>query len=127
MASPLEIKKLLLDLSAAYSDWRPPDMKSTLEQYERSLARYPLELLEQAMDRCRDTCLFFPKIAEIRKAANELNTPTPETVRDVPPKKVTSPEIQAMLDDFRRHMVDSGKWNEAHRENRFNHRKPRIF
>jgi len=114
MAARYEIKALVIDLAAAYPDWKPPNLEATVKQYEDALMGFPIDLLRQAADRCRDTCLFFPKIAEIRKAIGEINTANvPNTSSEYMEKVPISPEIQEYLSNFRRHMEERGMWREA--------------
>ena len=112
-AAKYEVKQVILDLMASFPDWKPQHLDNTIAQYEDALAPYPLAVLEKAAKRCRDTCLFFPKIAEIRKAINELsaaNVPNTEYVdwTKIPPR---SEKMESFMAEFRRKMEQKGKWN----------------
>ena len=119
MAALYEIKQIIANLSACYPDWKPSNLEETVQQYEDALKNYPLALLERAADRCRDACLFFPKIAEIKKAIAEIRSadaPTSQYSDDSWKDKKwepISPEIQKYLDDFRQKMVKKGMWKEG--------------
>jgi hypothetical protein len=123
MATKEEIKEIIIELSAGYPDWKPPDINATLRVYQNALEDYPADLLRRAAKRCLDGCLFFPKIAEIKRAIGEI-TANADTMsgRENFQKAITSPKVQAYLDEFRQRMVNSGKWTEGHRINRFNSR-----
>jgi len=114
MATPLEVNQIMIGLSAAFTDWKPTNLKATTEAYEEALRVYPYDLLKRAADRCRDVCLFFPKIAEIRKAINEIKTAdVPNTSAAYMEKVPLSQEMEKYLNDFRQTMVMKGKWREA--------------
>ena len=117
MATKLEINNLMIGLSAAYPDFKPKNLDETVKAYEEALQGFPADLLKHAVDRCRDTCLFFPKISEIRKAISEINAAAVKNTCAIWPDDVRtgpiSPEIQKYLDDFRRHMEERGMWREA--------------
>jgi hypothetical protein len=120
MAATYEVKQIIVDLAAAFPDWKPSNMAGTLKQYEEALMGFPADMLRRAADRCRDSCIFFPKIAEIRKAIGEIQAVerpniqgADESWKDKP--WVLTPEMQKRWDDFRQHMVDTGKWKEARR------------
>ena len=116
MAALYEVKQIITGLSACFPDWKPPNLAATMKEYEEALAGYPVDLLKCAADRCRDVCIFFPKIAEIRKALVEIHTAdVPNTSAGYEEKVPISPKMQHHMDDFRQHMVDSGKWKEARR------------
>ena len=72
MATETEMDEVLTDLADAFPDWRPGNISLTFQQYKASLKMYSAELLRQAARRCIDSCMFFPKIAEIKKAIAEL-------------------------------------------------------
>jgi len=113
MSTKLEINNLMIGLSAAYPDFHPKNLDATIKAYEESLQGFPADLLKKAVDRCRDTCLFFPKIAEIRKAINEITTASvPNTSAAYMEKTPLSPAMSEYLDNFRQAMVDAGKWHE---------------
>jgi hypothetical protein len=114
MAARAEVRALLTRLAAAFPEWRPPDMRATLAEYEEALAMYPLELLGKAVKACRDSCEYFPKIAQIKRAAAELNANKDTRLPDFE-KVPISLQIQAYLDEFREKMVKSGKWKERRR------------
>jgi len=101
MANDSEMDEVLIDLAEAYPDWRPPSVQATFNQYKNSLRAYSKETLQHAARRCIDSCLFFPKIAEIRKAIYELratesnpNLPDYKDMIFVPPP----PEFHAAMD-----------------------------
>jgi len=89
MATDSELDEILFDLAEAFPDWKPPSPQSTFNQYKASLKMYPAETLRHAARRCIDSCMFFPKIAEIKKAINELpkagTYKDPEKLHFVPP------------------------------------------
>lgn len=114
MATKLEINNIMIHLQAAYPDWKPKNLDATLQAYEEALIGFPVDLLRKAADRCRDTCLFMPKMAEMRKAINEIHVADiPNTSAAYMEKIPISPEIQKHLADFRKHMEDKGMWKEA--------------
>ena len=123
MAAQYEIKQILLNLMAAYPDWKPSSLDKTIEQYITALQQYKVETIEHAANVCRDTCLFFPKIAEIKKAINESFRGETERLyyynknEEMKPCEYT-PELAKMLADFRQHMIDKGKWKE-HRPSKY--------
>ena len=125
MATQAEVKAIITELCDAYPDWKPSDMKGTLTQYERAFGSYPVDVLKHAAYRCIDTCIRMPVIAEIKKAIAEIRATTIPDTADVPyfPKKVTSPKVRALLDEFRQKMVNSGKWTEGYRKSRYNDRR----
>jgi hypothetical protein len=113
VAASYEVKAIMKDLADAFPDWKPGDPKGTFEQYERALSPFPYDLLKRAVARCIDSCTFFPKIAEIRKAVSELtaNKTTFEADKYFE-KQPTSPEVQNYIDEFRRKMIAKGNWRE---------------
>ena len=121
MATQYEVRQIIVDLSAAFPDWKPPNMAGTIKQYEDALKGCQVDLLKQAADRCRDSCLFFPKIAELRKAYAEIRVAyypnskdSNESWKDKEWKPIAA-KTQKMLDDFRARMVSRGLWKEARR------------
>jgi hypothetical protein len=121
MAALYEIKQVITDLAAAYPDWKPPHIDQTIKQYEKALEHYPIDLVRRASDRCRDVCIFFPKIAEMRKAISEIqaaNAPfsqySDELWKDLK-WEPRSAEMQKKMDAFRKHMIDTGKWKDNRR------------
>lgn len=114
MAAKYEINALLKGLAASYPDWKPKDPGATMEQYEDSLQQFPLTLLEKAIRRCRDTCLFFPKIAEIRKACSEVNIQYTYRDENDPAYKQFMAEYKAQarinMDRHIARMRAEGKW-----------------
>ena len=116
MAEPKEIEEILADLADAYPDWRPANMTSVFRQYVESLRNFSPELIKQAANRCRDTCTFFPKIAELRKAIEQIRlTYVRDTSQPYMEKIPITPEIEKMINDFRRKMEDEGKWRTGRR------------
>jgi hypothetical protein len=117
MAALYEIKQIITDLALAYPDWKPRDMAGTIKQYEESLKGFPVDLLQRATNRCRDSCVFFPKISEIRRAISEMTSSVSSSPGGVWPEAVRtgpiSPEIEKYLADFRHKMVSQGKWKES--------------
>ena len=112
-AAKYEVKQVILDLMASFPDWKPQNLDNTIAQYEDAFAPYPLDVLEKAAKRCRDSCMFFPKIAEIRKAINEIrgaDVPNTESIdwRTIPPR---TKEMEEFMAEFRRKMERKGKWN----------------
>ena len=75
MATDTELDEILSDIAEAFPDWKPGSMSSTFAQYKEPLRKYTAETLRHAARRCMDSCVFFPKIAEIRKAIAELPQP----------------------------------------------------
>ena len=113
MAARYEVKQVVLDLMASFPDWKPQNLDNTIAQYEDAFMSYPLAVLEKAAKRCRDSCLFFPKIAEIRKAINEIHAvEVPDTQeidwRTIPPM---SEKMRQHMDAFRLHMEQKGKFS----------------
>jgi hypothetical protein len=122
MATDQEIDSIIGDLTAAFPEWKPPQPGATLKQYEDALRQYPADLLRRIANRCRDACLFFPKISEFHKAAAEIRAAENDTRNrnNDFPKTPPSPEMQAYLDNFRRAMVESGKWKEGRKKKPYN-------
>jgi hypothetical protein len=98
MAAKYEIDKILLDLAAAFPEFKPDDMSATVAQYADALAVYPVALLEQAAKDCRDSCKYFPHISDIKAAVAVINgrvkdTSLREELRPVP----CPPEIREQI------------------------------
>ena len=112
-AAKYEVKQIVLDLMASFPDWKPQNLDNTIAQYEDAFAPYPLDVLEKAAKRCRDSCLFFPKIAEIRKAINEIHgADVPDTSYvDWTKIPARSAKMEEFMAEFRRKMEKKGKWN----------------
>ena len=72
MASPETIARAFILMRANWPTYEYG--KHTIPTYERCLVDIPDEVLEAAVVECLSTCTFFPKIAEIRKAAVDLVT-----------------------------------------------------
>lgn len=90
MATNAEIDEVLIPLMDAFPKWIPGSMSSTLDQYHKALGKYPKDLLQRAADRCLDSCLDFPKIAEIVKAIMAIR----ESERNITqPHVVTGPFV----------------------------------
>jgi len=112
-AAKYEVKQIVLDLMASFPDWKPQNLDNTIAQYEDAFAPYPLAVLEKAAKRCRNSCLFFPKIAEIRKAINEIHgADVPDTSYvDWTKIPARSAKMEEFMAEFRRKMEKKGKWN----------------
>ena len=111
-AAKYEVKQVVLDLMASFPDWKPQNLDNTIAQYEEALMNYPLAVLEKAAKRCRDSCMFFPKIAEIRKAINEIHSSdVPDTSIDWTKVPARSAKMEEFMAEFRRKMEKKGKWN----------------
>lgn len=123
MAAKYEVHNLIVHLAAAYPEFKPDNMAATLAEYEDALGGYPLDMLEHAITSCRNTYDYFPKISQIRKACADLNANKTTYGGEQFDKQPMSPKVREYLDAFRQRMVDSGKWTEGHRVNRFNERK----
>jgi hypothetical protein len=114
MATANEMDEILRRLANSYPDWKPPSMAATFQEYKLSLAKFPAELLRRAVDRCKDSCLFFPKIMEIKRACAEIvATDSPIYDKKDFEKQVISPETSALIAAFRAKMVEQGKWKEG--------------
>ena len=115
MAAKYEVKKILIDLTAAFPDWKPIDLDATLDQYAEGLQQYKMETIETAVNACRDACLYFPKIAEIKKAIDQAWQATAQknyeaNKADEFKKAAYTPELAQFIADFRQHMIDRGVW-----------------
>ena len=108
-----EVSEIILKLSAVFPEWRPLDMQETLAGYYESLQKYPFPLLQKAAARCRETCEYFPRVAQLCKAADDIHSAYEKATYNAQKqedKKPLSPEIRKHLDEFRARMVKERKW-----------------
>lgn len=115
MAALFEVKQIILNLMASFPDWKPPNQEKTIEQYAVALQGFKVDTIEHAANVCRDTCLFFPKIAELKKAISEsyqadTQKSYEDNKRDEFKKAEYTPELAKYIDDFRQHMIEKGRW-----------------
>ena len=111
MATQTEVENILISLADAYPDWKPPSIIAVFKQYHDALNRYPTDLLQRAVLRCRDTCVYFPKIAEIKKAIADIRageSPRYEPA-DLSKAVPCPPEVQKKMDELRANWVKTGK------------------
>jgi hypothetical protein len=103
MATDTDIEEVLIDLSEAYPDWKPPSVIATFTQYKQALRNYSKGTLQRAARRCMDSCVFFPKIAELKKAVYELppeGTYQADNAKDlvfVPPPPEVKEAIEGLI------------------------------
>ena len=116
MAALFEVKKIITGLMAAFPDWKPTDLEKTLDQYADALKGYKVETIQTAVDACRDSCAFFPHIAELKKAINEAWQATTQKSREADKYAEFhpnySPESQRLMAELRQRMIDKGLWRE---------------
>jgi len=70
-----EIKKLLSWVLANFPSMQEKDMQPTAALWLRMLSDIPYNVAEKAVIRILATAKYFPTVAEIREAANELTAP----------------------------------------------------
>lgn len=108
-----EVSEIILKLSAVFPEWRPLDMQETLAGYYEILQKYPFPLLQKAAARCKETCDFFPRVSQLREAADGIHSAYEKATYNAQKqldKQPMSPEIRKRLDEFRARMVKERKW-----------------
>jgi hypothetical protein len=115
MAAKFEIRKILTDLAAAFPEFKPDDMTATLEQYADALQQYKVETIQAAANACRDSCQFFPHIADLKKAIDQAWQATAQKNYEANKaeefkKAEYTPELAQFIADFRQKMINKGKW-----------------
>ncbi len=114
-----EVSEIVLKLSAVFPEWRPLDMQETLAGYYETLQKYPFPLLQKAAARCKETCDFFPRVSQLREAADDIHSAYEKATynaQKLEDKKPLSPEIRKYLDEFRERMVKERKWRPTPRK-----------
>ncbi len=75
MATSAEITKILMTLQVAYPNYKPTSVGEMVDLYTRKLARFPIGVLQQAVDQVIDENKFFPAISEVVERASRIRQP----------------------------------------------------
>jgi len=113
MSTLEDVSEIILKLAAVFPEWGPMNMQETLAGYHESLQRYPVALLQKAAARCKETCTYFPRVAQLREAADEIHAAQEKSTYDAQKqfdKQPMAPNVRKYLDDFRLKMVKERKW-----------------
>lgn len=108
-----DVSEIILKLAAVFPEWRPLNMQETLAGYYETLQKYPFPLLQKAAARCKETCTYFPRVADLCKAAGEIHAAWEKATYDSQKqfdKQPMAPNVRKHLDDFRARMVKDRKW-----------------